>query len=426
MHTPPRHLLAALPLVLGLAAAPASAALIPTSAAAHSAAAVARQPVNTRTDTTTRPATKTHITTKSTKAHITTKARAITKTRTTTWTTPPTGTGTTPPITRPTAETHITTETRATTRARTTTRPTRTRTTRPTTTQPTTTRPTTTRTTTTQPTTKAGGGGGSSCGGTTLYKADGTTWVCTLDDEFNGSQLNTSLWTPQLTSQSALTGGAACFVNSPRNISVGHGMLALTVRQESQPFTCSSPGGNFTTSYTAGMVSTWNNFSQTYGRFDVRAKFPAATVAGLQSALWLWPQRKTYGSWPTNGEIDIAEFFSQYPDRAIPTLHYTYDSATVDPSTDTNIATNNYCMLDPSQFHTYSLEWSPNHISISYDGHVCLTDNYVAAAPLTGAAPFDQPFIVALSSALGIGTNAVTASTPLPATTYVDYVRVWQ
>ena len=422
MYTPPRRLLAALPLVLGLAAAPASAALIPTSAAAHSAAAVARQPANTRTDTATRPTTKTHITTKSTKAHIPTKARAITKTRTTTWTTTrPTGTRTTPPITRPTAETHITTETRATTRVRTTTPPTR-----PTTTRPTTTRPTTTRTTTTQPTTKAGGGGGSSCGGTTLYKADGTTWVCTLDDEFNGSQLNTSLWTPQLTSQSALTGGAACFVNSPRNISVGHGMLALTVRQESQPFTCSSPGGNFTTSYTAGMVSTWNNFSQTYGRFDVRAKFPAATVAGLQSALWLWPQRKTYGSWPTNGEIDIAEFFSQYPDRAIPTLHYTYDSATVDPSTDTNIATNNYCMLDTSQFHTYSLEWSPNHISISYDGHVCLTDNYVAAAPLTGAAPFDQPFIVALSSALGIGTNAVTASTPLPATTYVDYVRVWQ
>ena len=40
-------------------------------------------------------------------------------------------------------------------------------------------------------------------------------------------------------------------------------------------------------------------------------------------------------------------------------------------------------------------------------------------------APFDQPFIVALTQALGVGANAVTAATPLPATTQIDYVRVW-
>jgi hypothetical protein len=41
-------------------------------------------------------------------------------------------------------------------------------------------------------------------------------------------------------------------------------------------------------------------------------------------------------------------------------------------------------------------------------------------------APFDQPFFLSLTQALGVGTNSPTASTPLPATTLVDYVRVWK
>jgi hypothetical protein len=31
--------------------------------------------------------------------------------------------------------------------------------------------------------------------------------------------------------------------------------------------------------------------------------------------------------------------------------------------------------------------------------------------------PFDEPFFISLTHALGVGTNAVTAATPLPATT---------
>ena len=39
----------------------------------------------------------------------------------------------------------------------------------------------------------------------------------------------------------------------------------------------------------------------------------------------------------------------------------------------------------------------------------------------------DQPFIVSLTQALGVGTNAFDPSTtPLPATTQIDYVRVWK
>jgi hypothetical protein len=56
----------------------------------------------------------------------------------------------------------------------------------------------------------------------------------------------------------------------------------------------------------------------------------------------------------------------------------------------------------------------------------CLADHSSSASPLTDPAPFDEPFYICLTQALGIGTNAfIPGSTPLPATTSIDWVRVW-
>ena len=162
---------------------------------------------------------------------------------------------------------------------------------------------------------RAGAVTASSCGGQQTLVADGSTWTCSFDTEFTGSSLDTSQWMPITTAASGYTSGlVACFVNSPNNISVGNGYLSLTARKEAAPFTCTDPYGNFTTQYTSGTVSTYGLFSQTYGRFEVSAKLPAATVAGLQSSLWLVPQNTT----GTPAEIDIAEIYSEFPTLAIP------------------------------------------------------------------------------------------------------------
>lgn len=257
--------------------------------------------------------------------------------------------------------------------------------------------------------------------GTTIVKPGGSPWACTFVDNFDGARLDTGKWFVQQTDGSGFQGGGDCFVNSANNVKVANGVLSLTTRKEAQPFTCVSPYGNYTTSYTSGMVSTYTKFAQTYGRFEVRARFPAVKVAGLQSALWLWPANPTkYGSWPASGEIDIAEFYSVNADRAIPYIHYY--TASVEAS-----ATNNFCMItDTSAFHTYVAEWTPSTITITYDGQTCLTHTINPLAPLTGSAPFDQPFIVALTQALGVGGNSLTGETLLPATTQVDWVRVWK
>ena len=185
-----------------------------------------------------------------------------------------------------------------------------------------------------------------------------------------------------MTASSGFHSGTECFVNSPNNVSVGGGVLSLTVRKEAAPFTCASPVGSYATQYTSGSVLTYGLFSQAYGRFEVRAKLPSAAVKGLQESFWLWPDNSNkYGYyWPQSGEIDIAEMYSQYADRAIPYIHY------VPAVTDPNVTNTNCLISDISAFHTYVAEWTPTTITIKYDGQTCVIDTPQRRRPAARAA----------------------------------------
>jgi beta-glucanase (GH16 family) len=271
---------------------------------------------------------------------------------------------------------------------------------------------------TTAPATPGGGThaaptAGQPCAGTTPMALPGS-WTCTFDDEFNGTALDTTKWVPQLTSNSGyLNGATACYVDNPDTVSVSGGTLNLSVRQVA-PFSCAYPGGSFTASDEAGMVSTYGLFDQTYGAFEVSAKLPPATAAGLQETMWLYPQNLTYGAWPSSGEIDFAESYSEYPGLDVPYIHYPNSAS------DPNVTAYD-CTVNQNTFNTYEVDWAPGTITVLYNGKTCLTDH-----PTTGSEPFDQPFFIALTQALGVGTNAFSSpTTPLPATTQIDWVRAW-
>jgi beta-glucanase (GH16 family) len=218
---------------------------------------------------------------------------------------------------------------------------------------------------------------------------------------------------PQLTATSGYTAGPDCYVDNPDTISESGGYLNLSVVQVA-PFTCDSPDGNFVTDNEAGMVSTSGLFSQTYGVFEVNAKLPAATVAGLQETFWLYPQKLTYGPWPSSGEIDFAEFYSIVNDLDIPYVHYNYSPLDLHDTAYT-------CGLNTATFNTYEVDWTPTFIAVAYNGNLCMVDHV-----LGGPAPFNQPFIISLTQALGLGLDPfVQGVTPLPATTQVDWVRAW-
>jgi beta-glucanase (GH16 family) len=277
---------------------------------------------------------------------------------------------------------------------------------------------------------------GATCGDESPLKPDGTPWVCTLDGEFDGPDLDLSTWIPQTTAGSSFTTGPssyrACYVDDPQTVSAANGVLDLTVRATKDPFTCTDPAhGDFTTQYQAGEVTTRTTFSQTYGRFEVRAKLPQTTAKGLQETLWLWPEDSMrYGPWPQSGEIDFAEFYSKYYWVDNPTIHYALDPSTINTQTNVNVYTTSHCYLDYTAFNTYAVEWVPGRITLLLNGSTCLVDNY-QPSNVPAPAPFDQPFYLALTQALGIvvgkDDNAFDpAVTPLPATLQIDYVRVWQ
>ena len=184
--------------------------------------------------------------------------------------------------------------------------------------------------------------------------------------------------------------------------------------------------GSFT-QYEGGMVSSYQLFSQKYGYFETRAAMPPTSVPGLQESLWLYPENeKLYGPWPDSGEIDYAEFYSDLPDADVPVTHYPGSSN--DPNA--NIGA---CTIPgdatAGQFNTYAVSWTPTTITTYFNGVACMTDTYgpYVTNPDVAPEPFDQPFFLAFTSALGIGSNQFQpGTTPLPATMHIDWVRVWQ
>jgi beta-glucanase (GH16 family) len=249
-------------------------------------------------------------------------------------------------------------------------------------------------------------------------KADGQLWSCTFADDFEGTTLDRDAWMPQTNVVSGIKAAHACYLDDPDNVSVSGGDLHLTVRQEDSPVPCVNKSLGDTSSYSAGSVMTYHRFSQQYGRFEVRMKSAPASVPGLQETFWLWPDDRVQSdvTWPAAGEIDVAELYSQYPHLVIPFLHYTaYDNG--GPYPGLNTAWN--CAAERGVFNTYTLLWSADRLEIDVNGKVCLVNT-------SGDPAFQKPYIIALSALLGTAANALTSSTPLPATLDVDYVRVWR
>lgn len=269
--------------------------------------------------------------------------------------------------------------------------------------------------------------------GPELVRPNGKPWRCTFADNFDGTTLDKRNWLVLASYWTGLGGPDDCYFDDGANIRVGHGQLRLITRRLPKPRACAQASGG-RASYSGAMINTLHRFSQEQGRFEFRARFPQTKVEGrvspgVQGSLWMWPvDDRKYGRWPSSGEIDIAEFYSAFPDRIIPFLHYDLETdqkllgrLPVQP-----VETNNECRFaaPDGDFHTYTLVWSKRMMHIYYDGATCLKTPWLAQQG--GRAPFDQPFILAIGFGTGKYDNSVTDQTPMPVHLDVDYVRVWE
>jgi beta-glucanase (GH16 family) len=162
--------------------------------------------------------------------------------------------------------------------------------------------------------------------------------------------------------------------------------------------------------YSSARMETKNTFSQSYGKFEARIKFPPGR--GLWPAFWIEGDNVYQVGWPACGEIDIAE-----PNGKNPYLLLAYAHA---PHVSHRAA---LTLPEPmtSGFHTYAVVWTPKGITWYFDGYA-----YSHMSAYKGW-PFDHRFFIILDLAVGGGyPGSPNASTPFPAKMIVDWVRVYR
>jgi beta-glucanase (GH16 family) len=162
--------------------------------------------------------------------------------------------------------------------------------------------------------------------------------------------------------------------------------------------------------YSSVRMTTFNKFSQTYGRFEARIRIP--TGAGLWPAFWLEGTNIFQVGWPESGEVDIVESNGQHPDLVQGYAH-----------APTNSHSSFFTLPSPisAGFHVYGVDWSPQGITWFVDGHPY---GHMQAYP---GWPFNHPFYIILNLAVGGSwPGSPNSSTPFPARMVISWVRVYR
>lgn len=234
-------------------------------------------------------------------------------------------------------------------------------------------------------------------------------------DEFNGSALDLTKWTPQI--------GNGCdiglcgwgnnelqyYTDRSTNLSVSGGFLTITARKERIQ----------NNQYTSARIRTLNKGEWTYGRMEARMKLPIGK--GIWPAFWMLPTDEVYGGWPQSGEIDIMEYLGHQPSTVYGTIHYGQPYPN-------NRSTGGQYLLPEGRFnddfHVFAIEWEPNVIRWYVDGILYVTKTNADVSPERW--PFDQRFHFLLNVAVGGNwPGNPDATTVFPQTLTVDYVRVY-
>ncbi len=172
--------------------------------------------------------------------------------------------------------------------------------------------------------------------------------------------------------------------------------------------------------YTSASITTKEIAEWTYGKIEVSAKLPKGK--GMWPAIWMLSANWEEVGWPKSGEIDIMEHVGFEKDTIYGTVHTeAYNHTKGTEKGGSTFITDPY-----SEFHTYSVEWTPEKINFLLDGEVY--QQFVNEHKTTDEWPFDQPFHLKLNIAVGGtwgGLKGIDDSI-FPQQMVVDYVRVFQ
>jgi len=244
-------------------------------------------------------------------------------------------------------------------------------------------------------------------------------------DDFNTGHLDRSKWNVVVTGFH-VNNELQAYVDSAGTLFEQDGQLVF------QP--CYTPG--FVTrdgqhfDFISARINTKDKFDFQYGRAEARIRIDSG--AGLWPAWWMLG----YGQWPACGEQDIMEFVGErdWASAAVHGPNYFGNTPFV----------NRYYFpaeQDITHWHIYAVDWTPDSLNFSYDGHPVYRVTR-GMTNLYGAWAFDKKEFLILNFALGgaYPSKVNGIKTPydgLPQSTveqikahkarmYVDWVKVMQ
>lgn len=203
-------------------------------------------------------------------------------------------------------------------------------------------------------------------------------------DDFNTGHLDRTKWNVVITGFH-VNNEQQAYVDSSQTLFEQDGSLVL------QP--CYAPG--FVTKdgqhfdFISARINTKDKFDFLYGRAEARIRLDSG--AGLWPAWWMLG----YGDWPACGETDIMEFVGEHDwaSAAVHGPHYSGETPFV----------NRWYFSgadDVTHWHTYAVDWTPESLVFSYDGHPMFRVTRAMAGHY-GPWAFDKKEFLILNFALG-------------------------
>ncbi len=254
-------------------------------------------------------------------------------------------------------------------------------------------------------------------------------WQLVWSDEFDyQGKPDPNKWSYDVWPARKVNNEDQAYTDRLNNVHVKDGNLIITANREDY--------GN--AEYTSGRIHSQGKGDFLYGRADIRAKLPAGQ--GTWSAIWMlpsdpfkysttcqknedWQGSASCDAWPNSGEIDIMEHVGY----DMQTIHGTvHNKAYYWANWQQRKAAIEGKNVD-QEFHLYSIEWTPKHITILFDN----TPYFFYSNDSSGwkSWPYDHPYHVILN--LAIGGAWGKAGGPIddsifPVSMEVDYVRIFK
>ena len=223
-------------------------------------------------------------------------------------------------------------------------------------------------------------------------------------DEFNGSAVNRANWDFE---EGFFGYNGELQTYQAGNTTVANGNLMITAKREwVAPYT--NPG------YTSSRLVSNRLQDFRFGKVEARIKLP------LRKGMWpaFWMLGSDAAKWPLNGEIDIMEHVNA-DDQTHATEHY-------DDNGHRQYGTQRAIPAPVDGYHTYTTEWDAEYIRTYVDGQKY--HEFRIAGGVGGTEEFQKRFFLLLN--LAVGGEMTGYQSPndneLPATMFVDYVRIFE